>query len=67
MGVCDLYRVPTKLAKQAAKSVLSNTEGKEGSDEVVRMQRGDFLMITVWSNGTESDYKLGDKRDKFGE
>lgn len=62
-----LLRVPTKLAKQAAKSVLSNTEGKEGSDEVVRMQRGDFLMITVWSNGTDSDYKLGDKRDKFGE
>jgi hypothetical protein len=63
-----LLRVPTKLAKQAAKSVMSAEGGnQEGNDEVVNMQRGDFVRITVWSNGTESDYKLGDKRDKFGE
>ena len=63
-----LLRVPTKLARQAAKSVMSAGDGnQEGNDEVVKMQRGDFLMITVWSDGTESDYKLGDKRDKFRE
>ncbi|TFH26462.1 MAG: hypothetical protein E4H10_06940, partial [Bacteroidia bacterium] len=62
-----LVRVPTKLAKQAAKSVMSAEEGKEENNEIMRMQRGDFVRITVWSNGTESDYKLGDKRDKFRE
>lgn len=62
-----LLRVPTKLAKEAAKSVMSNAEEQEGIDEVVKMQRGDFLMITVWSDGIESDFKLGDKRDKFAE
>jgi len=28
-------------------------------------ERGDFLIITVWSDGTESDFKLGDRRNKF--
>ena len=60
-----LIRVPTKLARQAAKSVMTNTEDQQGNDEIVQMQRGDFVRITVWSDGTESDYKLGDKRDKF--
>ena len=62
-----LLRVPTQLAKQAAKSVMSADDGTVESNEVQRMQRGDFLQITVWSDGTESDFKLGDKRDKFGE
>ena len=62
-----LLRVPTKLAREAAKSVISAADEKEQSNEIMQMQRGDFMKITVWSNGTESDYKLGDKRDKFRE
>ena len=62
-----LLRVPTKLAREAAKSVLSAEDGKEENNEIMQMQMGDFVKITVWSDGTKSDYKLGDKRDKFGE
>ena len=62
-----LIRVPTKLAKQAAKSVMSAEDGNQEDNEIVQMQRGDFVRITVWSDGEESDYKLGDKRDKFRE
>ena len=47
-----LLRVPTQLAKQAAKSVMSADDGTVESNEVQRMQRGDFLQITVWSDGT---------------
>ena len=62
-----LLRIPTKLVRQAARSVLSEEDGTEDSQEVMQMQRGDFMKVTVWSNGTESDYKLGDKRDRFAE
>ena len=62
-----LLRVPTKLAREAAKSVITAADEKEQSNEIMQMERGDFMKITVWSNGTESDYKLGDKRDKFRE
>jgi hypothetical protein len=62
-----LLRVPTQLAREAAKSVMTAEDDSLESVEVQRMQRGDFLIITVWSNGTESDFKLGDKRDKFRE
>jgi hypothetical protein len=62
-----LLRVPKKLARQAAKSVMSADEGNQENSEIMQMQRGDFVRITVWSDGIESDYKLGDKRDKFSE
>jgi len=62
-----LLRVPTKLAREAAKSVISAGDEEVQSNEIMQMQRGNFMMITVWSDGTESDYKLGDKRDKFRE
>lgn len=63
-----LLRVPPKLAMEAAVSALSeNEESKEKTeeDEVSQMKRGDYLVVTLWSNGVESDYKLGDKREKF--
>ena len=60
-----LIRVPKKLVKEAAKSVLSAEDGGQESNEIMQYQRGDFVKITVWSDGTESDYKLGDKREKF--
>ncbi len=62
-----LLRVPTKLAREAAKSVMSAEDGEVENNEIMQMQRGDFVRITVWSDGIESDYKMGDKRDKFGE
>ena len=62
-----LVHVPPKLAKEAARSAMSEGGKQNGEDQVNQMKRGDFLMITVWSNGTDSDFKLGDKRHKFQE
>ncbi len=59
-----LLRVPPKLAVEAAKSVLSNTEDQE-EDQIEKMKRGNFIQMTVWSNGVESDFKFGDRRDKY--
>ncbi len=60
-----LVRVPQKLARQAARSAMSERAKEDGEDQVSQMKRGDFLGITLWSNGTESDVKLGDRRNKF--
>ena len=67
MSYLYLVRVPPKLAREAARSAMSEREKDDGEDQVSQMKRGDFLGITVWSNGTESDFKLGDKRRKFQE
>jgi len=62
-----LVRVPPRLAREAARSAMAERERDDGEDQISQMKRGDFLNITVWSNGTESDFKLGDRRDKFQE
>jgi len=62
-----LVRVPPKLARQAARSAMSEREREDGEDQVSQMKRGDFLGVTLWSNGTESDVKLGDRRNKYKE
>jgi hypothetical protein len=58
-------RVPTKLAREAARSAMSEGAKDDGEDQVSQMKRGNFLGITLWSNGIESDVKLGDRRNKF--
>jgi len=60
-----LVRVPPKLAREAARSAMSEGSKDDGEDQVSQMKRGDFLGITLWSNGIESDVKLGDRRNKF--
>ncbi|MDF1573719.1 MAG: hypothetical protein P1P86_00820 [Bacteroidales bacterium] len=65
MAYLYLVHVPPKLAREAARSAISEGAKEDGEDQVNQMKRGDFLMITVWSDGTESDFKLGDKRQKF--
>lgn len=60
-----LVRVPPKLARQAARSAMSEGSKDDGEDQVVQMKRGNFLGITLWSNGTESEFKLGDRRNKY--
>ena len=60
-----LLRIPTWLVKGAAKSMISNAN-EDGEGEVIyEMKMGKFMKATVWSNGEESDMKLGDKREKF--
>jgi hypothetical protein len=59
-----LLRVPPRLAAEAAKSVLSSTKDQE-EDQIEEMKRGKFIQMTVWSDGVESDFKLGDKREKY--
>ena len=60
-----LVRVPPKLAMQAARSAMAEGEREDGEDQVSQMRRGDFLGVTVWSNGKESDFKLGDRRSRY--
>lgn len=62
-----LVRVPSKLAREAARSAMSEGSRDDGEDQVSQMKRGNFLGITLWSDGIESDVKLGDRRDKFRE
>jgi len=62
-----LVRVPPKLAREAARSAMSEGSKDDGEDEVSQMRRGNFLGITLWSDGTESDVKLGDRRNKYRE
>ena len=62
-----LVRIPPYLARQAAKSVLSDAKDKGEEDQIQEMKRGNFYSITVWSDGIESDFKLGDRRSKFEE
>jgi hypothetical protein len=60
-----LVRVPKKLARAAARSAMSEGSKDDGDDQVVQMKLGKFLGITLWSNGTESEFKLGDRRNKY--
>lgn len=60
-----LVRVPPKLARQAARSAMSEGSKDDGEDEVVQMRRGNFLGITLWSDGKESEFKLGDRRNRY--
>ena len=62
-----LVRIPPYLARAAAKSVLSDAKDKGEEDQIQEMKRGNFYSITVWSDGIESDFKLGDRRSKFEE
>jgi hypothetical protein len=62
-----LLRIPPKLAREATRSVLTESKDKEKEDEIQKMRRGNFYMMTVWSDGVTSDFKLGDRRDKFQE
>ncbi|MCK5691224.1 MAG: hypothetical protein KAI08_00205 [Bacteroidales bacterium] len=62
-----LVRVPPKLAREAARSAMSEGAKDDGEDQVSQMKRGNFLGITLWSNGIESDVKLGDRRNKYKE
>ena len=60
-----LLRVPTWLVKEAARSRLSNAADDEEHDQIRKMTMGNFLKLTLWSNGIESEVKLNDKRDRY--
>jgi len=62
-----LLRIPPNLARAATKSVLTDAKDKKEADEIQEMKRGNFYNMTVWGNGVESDFKLGDRRSKFQE
>jgi hypothetical protein len=62
-----LVRIPPNLAREAARSVLSDSKDKVEEEVIQEMKRGNFYNLTVWSDGTNSDFKLGDKRNKFVE
>ena len=60
-----LMYVPTWLVKDAAKSRLSGADDDDLEDEIQKMKMGNFMMLTPWSDGTESGVRLGDKREKY--
>ena len=62
-----LVRIPPNLAREAAKSVLSDGRDKGEEEQIQEMRRGNFYSLTVWSDGIHSDFKLGDRRSKFEE
>jgi len=62
-----LLRIPPNLAREAVKSVLSDAKDKEEEDQIQEMKLGNVYNMTVWSNGVDSDFKLGDRRSKFEE
>ena len=62
-----LLRLPTWLVKGAAKSRLSNADDEQAEDQIQEMKMGNFLKMTAWGEGEESEVKLGDKRDKYQE
>jgi hypothetical protein len=60
-----LVHVPTKLAKEAARSAMSEGAKDDGEDQISQMKRGRFLKVTVWSDGIESEVKLKDRREDY--
>lgn len=60
-----LLRVPPWLVKDAAKSVLSKAEDDEKDDEIKKMKMGNFVVMTIWSDGAGSGVELKDQREKY--
>ncbi|MEN8157212.1 MAG: hypothetical protein ABFS10_09680 [Bacteroidota bacterium] len=60
-----LVRVPFRLVKEGAASVLTDETGQDEEDKIQKMQSGNFVVLTVWGDGEESDVKGGDEREKF--
>ncbi|MCP4313147.1 MAG: hypothetical protein GY790_17955, partial [Bacteroidetes bacterium] len=60
-----LARVPPWLVKDAAKSMFSKSEDDGKEDEIREMKMGNFVVLTIWSNGEESGVVLKDQREKY--
>ena len=60
-----LLRLPTWLVRDAARGMLTRGEGDEESDRIYEMRMGKFVVLTVYSDGTMTDVKTGDKRDRY--
>jgi hypothetical protein len=55
------------LVTDAMVGRLTGAEDDGVEDEIQTMKTGKFLKMTTWSDGTESDVKMGDKRERFGQ
>jgi hypothetical protein len=62
-----LVRVPPRLIRGTAWNMLSSQQRRESEeeDEIQQMQAQRFAILTVFSNGTDVEVKVGDKRDQF--
>jgi len=60
-----LLRIPRWLIKDAVISRLFNIEDDDQQDEIYRMKTGRFMLMTTWSDGEETEVKIGDKRDRY--
>jgi len=60
-----LVRLPKWLVKGAARSRLSSAEDDQEEDQIQEYRSGDFLPLTVWSDGKKSEVKLHDKREEY--
>jgi hypothetical protein len=60
-----LIRVPTTMVKEAVISRLTRSNNKEEVDQIKELKLGKVVNMTAWSNGVDSDFKLGDRRERF--
>jgi hypothetical protein len=62
-----LMRLPTWLVKGAARSRLSSAEDNQKEDQIQEYTTKtiNYLQLTVWGEGEESEVKLGDRREKY--
>ncbi len=60
-----LLRVPPWLVKDAARSTLRKKGDDEKEDEIKKMKMGNFVVMTIWSDGVESLVELKDQREKY--
>lgn len=60
-----LLRLPTWLVRGAARSRLTGAEDDQKEDQIQEYQSGNFLNMTVWGDGEQSEVKMGDRRDRY--
>ncbi|MGW8315515.1 MAG: hypothetical protein ACWGNV_07940, partial [Bacteroidales bacterium] len=60
-----LLRLPTWLVRGAARSRLSSAGDDQKEDQIQEYRSGNFMSITVWGEGDQSEVKMGDRRDKY--
>lgn len=62
-----LVRVPPRLIRGTAWNILSSQQRRdsEEEDQIQQMQAQRFAILTVFSDGTVVEVKVGDKRDQF--
>jgi hypothetical protein len=60
-----LLRLPTWLVRGAARSRLTVAGDDQKEDQIQEYRSGNFLNMTVWGEGDQSEVKMGDRRTRY--